>query len=645
MALTTSSQFSVLGIVASSINFWHYTIHYATTDNDSGEIRLRGKYPASGSDDYDALDILQQIYGTSDGFLNSDDESITITIEQSPLGDDLTIEEHEEQGSWNPFRAGSWEDFVASNQIRSALGIDGGFSRDETLGTPIIEFAGRITQTGRTPNTATYPYPLEDWTLVHLGENVLRFILDIDESEEITALDTYSPLIAFAYWLTSITSDSDVGVFLGAPASYQNRDFVLVQDTGQSSMTFTYTEIVTEQPGTYYTQMRITFTRQSGAVVDAPAIRDILQSDTIDIPTTENIERGIIGSNSHDMHVRSLRLGQHSRLNAMNVPSIGTRDEFNRFYDLPLIGKYGKQIGYSRLADQSGGGKKIADFSHHDTFHFEASQTADGRIRMPVPEDLLFFEDTDSELTFHNRNATYNYRIDDWDGNQLIILRPTERATFQISTESGDEGGEIVSVHVPDRKYRYHDTTVFGGSSPDFDDVVNWTDGSARIRMPIYDGDEVNLIHTDAFHVFTAIPGTLGQGDIDDATNFEFAGAVRMERSGPVHIDWTMTLALLSSATGTVGSGWAIRMYRIPHDATDGSDAEIIIEDTSPGIAVGVRRTAAVNTDEELIEGDILLPVLVYNSSSTSADNDEIRLFDNRLNLTFSPFIEVEYEL
>ena len=129
--------------------------------------------------------------------------------------------------------------------------------------------------------------------------------------------------------------------------------------------------------------------------------------------------------------------------NAADHPVIEYKDEENR--DRRLIVGYGASMNYADLLIGTYNVTTTPKTWGINAIHFGPDETANGTTRMRTPIDQIPEAGNDWECTFHNRNATYNWEIQDWDGDNLATLLPDERLTVRM-TRRGDGTGELIDA-------------------------------------------------------------------------------------------------------------------------------------------------------------------------------------------------------
>ena len=130
-----------------------------------------------------------------------------------------------------------------------------------------------------------------------------------------------------------------------------------------------------------------------------------------------------------------------------------------------LIVGYGASLPYDELEDGAGNVTATPKTWGINAIHFGPDEAANGTTRLRTPIDQIPEAGNDWECTFHNRNVTYSWEIQDWDGDNLATLLPDERLTVRM-TRRGDGTGELIDAVPFSRVFRFSaDTlgTLFNG--------------------------------------------------------------------------------------------------------------------------------------------------------------------------------------
>ena len=290
MAFTTSDNFDYVYLSLPDTNPAQIQVSIRSTNEDIfyflfgiGEHRI----PESGTQEHTNWLIIQDTWALNNGFSDENGDAIAVYVRYSVLGHNLSIEEHEARGYYNPFREGSYEDYINKLEADGSQVTDGEFSRDSVTGLPTRVFRGEAINEGRRPAGTNFTAALSSWTLGYSDADIFRFRLEIPSTEAITEdeLDTYTPIRAMLAWLegnrtagTAIGSDaSDPATILGG-----GRQFSFEQESGDSDIVADYDFhwVITDADDTNVLLYIISLERVSGAVIDATKLSRALLLDT-----------------------------------------------------------------------------------------------------------------------------------------------------------------------------------------------------------------------------------------------------------------------------------------------------------------------------------------------------------------------------
>ena len=141
MALAISDNFDFVEVLVSEFNPSKISVYIRNTDGDVFSYKF-GQWdhhtPEVGTQEHTDWLIVQDTWALNNGFLDENGDAITFYVGRNPAGFELTPQEHEARGYYNPFREGSYEAYVNRLEIDGALVTDGSLERDATTGHPTI---------------------------------------------------------------------------------------------------------------------------------------------------------------------------------------------------------------------------------------------------------------------------------------------------------------------------------------------------------------------------------------------------------------------------------------------------------------------------------------------------------------------------
>ena len=119
MAFTTSDTFTSCWYLALRISSGAVDCNAINTNGDFfGYTFGQGRHPTPeiGTQRHTDWEILQETWALNNGFLDENGDVITVyCLGNNVVGNNLTIEEHEAHGYYNPFREGSYEKYHQRN--------------------------------------------------------------------------------------------------------------------------------------------------------------------------------------------------------------------------------------------------------------------------------------------------------------------------------------------------------------------------------------------------------------------------------------------------------------------------------------------------------------------------------------------------
>ena len=394
MAFTTSDNFDAVGVRALEFSSSQLSTYARNTNGDVFSYNFgRGEHPTPeiGTQKHTDWEIIQETWALNNGFLDSNGDAITIYIEDHPADYNLTVEQHEAIGFYNPFREGSYEGYITNLKIGGALGIDGSLERDTTTGHPTIGFEGEIEVKGRRPAGTNFTAALSSWTLGYSDDDIFRFRLEIPSTEAITEdeLDTYTPIRAMLAWLESNrTAGTAVGSDASDPATILGggRQFTFEQESGDSDIVADYDFhwVITDADDTNVLLYIISLERVSGAVIDATKLSALLLDTTISIENTSEVKQpGRTGGLESIVQAKVLDMGAWQMKPTRSGVIIEGVDFDNTKFSHVLIPE--RTVNFDILP-ADGSDKTIPQVWNFDTIHYTGSGTR--VLNLPNPSAI-----------------------------------------------------------------------------------------------------------------------------------------------------------------------------------------------------------------------------------------------------------------
>ena len=594
------------------------------SDYTEGYISLGDGLPASGTIERDNIEFLQQMYARDQGITDINGNTILIGFSGGSNANISSFDDYVSQGYWNPLVADHGDQVSTGKKVFGTWVSDGEFEQDAMTGIKTVRVSANIEPANRTPHGATFNYPLSSWNVAQITEDNIRFRLVVPHSLEITPsqLDNHTPLIAFVKWLENLrTTGSEIGTNFDHDGTFENREFTLAQETGDTGVVFEFDTTFSHNadPDDQTSDVRaydIFFDRLSGDDYNLSAIRNLLAETKIAVPTTTGIQESRIGSIGNVLEGRELVFNPGQRIyESMGHIMIDSVDEFGRPYSIPIASNVGRSIRYADLDINIDGYKTIPLSGHLDTIHFGHSETANGVVVLPTPTTIVTQENTHVILAFHNVSSTHNLTVEDWNGNTILILYPGDYTRLQLTSDGN--GGELIGQQVPLRTMN-HSADFIG----DFGDMPRWQSPEPRtlILLPFNDSSG-SQAHEDAFTLGTVDPPSGDAGDLLDETRpwEDWEGSFTVNFPGLLIIDWNFLLHLVSG-DGVFGSYHGIRLYRVRGTEDPESLGELLNREFG-GDDESLYNRFQYTTQVEA--GDIFFAV--YRHSSRTIDLSDVR--------------------
>ena len=642
MPLTTTSRFTTLWLNF-TIGGGLSELSYRTTDGTSDRIQFEEGYPAAGTDELTALETLQTIHASADGFLDADGDEFVIAVGNvSPLIQ--SIADLEPHGLPNVFIAGSWQGWIAFHKMGGAWLQDGEYEEDADTEQKTLTLKGNIKVGSRTPDETTFAFALGNrWTATQLSAQKFWLTLRLNVWEEITAagLDSFSPAIAVATWMdNNRTSGSSVGSDYDAIGTWDSRTFRVRQATGQNNMHYIVTDVDIDVIDGNVTRLNLKCERNPpSAVLDIPSLRTHLMGLSVNIPTTTDIEEGSLGAEDQPMIASKVQIGPDHTLEIENgLLVVSGADAGGQGVSRPLLGFYTASRLYSQLDANAAGYKVLPVRTGYSVFHFDG--TANGSIQMPSPPDAVEHDGLEVLYEFHNITTDYNCVIRDFNGDAQFTLYPGDYASFRIGLRLNGTGGEMVGVSLEKRKLRMQ-YQVVGPSNYIYFTSFPFYQFQTTHRWYIISPNPSSIeFHNDVFRVRTNAPPVGDQGSLDADSDFAHRGVIEILKNGDLSFETGINI-YSGTATGLIGSGWGLRVEKVNADNTERSTFGHNREEAFSGD--GARREVETFRFNGVDAGDRLLPCLRFKFSDTTYSFSNLGLSDQYIEADFTQRIQVDW--
>ena len=426
------------------------------------------------------------------------------------------------------------------------------------------------------------------------------------------------------------TDASDPATILGG-----GRQFTFEQESGDSDIVADYDFhwVITDADDTNVLLYIISLERVSGAVIDATKLAELLLDTTISIENTSEVkEPGRTGGLESIVQAQEIDMGAW-KMRPTHSGIIISGEDFDGEKFSHLLTPT-RTINYDELPDD-GSDKTVPQVWNFDTVHYTSSAT--GIVNLPNPSQLIAQQGTHRTIAFHN-TGTGTLIVNDWDGFYLIVVTPTDYVKFQITLEGEGNGGKILGIQVPLRRYEYDRHSTSFANALDFQSLPYWSNGNNRFRMLPFNLGNVIYRDIDAFAFDAVNYPTTNQGNINNATDFAFYGIPEMIYRGVLDIDYQARVLTDTGASGNFDNP-SFRLYRIP---ADGGNPVTAYEDKIISISGSNDEDETVISHSVRVDpGDRIMRAFKYqHANSGQIPFDDFALIDEVWNMTILPHIE-----
>ena len=640
MPLTTSDTFEVIELRL--VQRYSVRIVYVLSDGTLVRLDLYGGDLPSGHAQRADLDVLQEIYASADGFLDADGNTVTIRIIGYARGG-ITISDIanlEINGFVNPFIDGSYDRLANMNKVLGAFLLEGTVDEDTTTARRDILLKGGLIPETRTPASGALQVSLEDINILVFNSTtfITRLLFSSDEAPTDATLGDSAYVKALLQWLEA-NLYSGTAVNLTATTTTQveaaiggNRVYEYEQADGES-VRFSYSGDIVFLNSFREMQLYWTIASDSPGTFNATEFEEALDGETITVDgITDSQEKPPFGSIEIAINALRLNLDRMKLENASDHPVIEYRDEENR--DRRLILGYGLSMSYADLLIGTYNVTTTPKTWGVNAIHFGPDETANGTTRMRTPIDQIPEPGNDWECTFHNRNTTYNWEIQDWDGDNLATLLPDERLTVRM-TRRGDGTGELIDAVPFSRVLRFSADTLGNLSGSGY---YSWA-VSRRARTLVYPTEATANIWKMHEECFQFGDSTFNSGIALSSANpadLDLPTSIIFQKPGKIRVSMFVGVGT-SGGSGSVPDDHGLAFMRL-----DGTTVRL-----GPYLS-----HQAINTNENEIWqlgwgfdvelADLFLPLFRY-STSTSLSFSNFQLTAMEMDIEMTEIIHREY--
>lgn len=587
MAFSTSSEVGGVSVnfdnVAKQVNNLYIEIQ---NDADISYVNLDfqdGVPPESGTDGATNIGIAQQIYASDDGFRDENDAEVTPIVHGYPHG--TTVESLDDFGYWNPLK----DSTSHTDRLKMMGDLQRKATREEDSDTGRPKWQHTIDFEAVTEDISAdeFSQALGEWYISQVGTDNINFDLEVFASEEWTS-STWKQnrhVRALIAWLNTLHSGTDIPESTWTDSDFSGVSFSVAQVAGQTAMVFEYSEsqATDAEDSGYITDIQLKFQRTSGQALNTDNIDALMDitSATIDrlsgdqnIPTIGGIDAPLMGSRLQIGGMELVPIDEKEM-------ELRGRDPGGDKFKVPLGGYGGRVIYYDELPDVTGEAntKKLIRHTFKDLIYFEG--TSESTLRLDTPGDHIRTNDTYRRYPIHNNTTEYDLKIEDWDGNLILTLRPTQSCTlYIILKDSGD--GEVLIRDVPPRRLQL--TIGIEGETLADSNVTRFTDSSSTFRMFqvfISHHDTILRRDTDTFRFGSA--NNRGQSYVlADHTDWEMRDVLRITKGGYINIFAHFDASV--SGTGNIPNWNGLYLYKVENGTTS---AELVQWTKGPTVSAG----------------------------------------------------------
>ena len=616
-SITTSTPIELVriyfGIALGNVE----SIYWQTDESPqgSGGFTMAGGPPAAGTDHADNLEVLQEIYASTDGFRNDADEAVIADVFSFDYG--TTVESLEEFGLWNPLRAGSWEGYQDNLRIQGAASR--GLVKHEGSGdTERIEQSIGHVVVKRQASGTTKSVSLERWNVVRLTSTRINFTLAIDTDDNINSIskiDALTPIKAFLAYLESVRSGgSEIGDEILTSSTYTGRQFHIRQqssDTDDIELTYAGFSTSTDGSGNY-DLIELWFNRVStSAAININALSSLILNAMGTISTTGLMVSPPVGDLNVEIKAREIDLGRHKALISRNNGLFyrGRNPHSDAPFELPLMDGAGLSRDFDSLFFASNIRQAPVE-PFVNAVHF--NQNSDDVLQLVPISNFVLSPGSHRELRVHHNGNSNTLTIRMWGTavDNLVTLYPGDSVYFLITLKTNG-GAEVVGKIDPDRKM-IHSADYQGALG----DHGYWqTDEPRNVRLLPFSDSQNEFINEDAFTKHTGAHPTGDQGDFEDESDsWERIGAWTMNMPGTMVVDYQYPLRITAGSTN-IGVYNGPRLYRVRGTSNTPVEVTELVKPAVTGSGA-VQQYGFLHAIDDVEVGDLYFFVHRYSSGN-----------------------------
>ena len=564
--------------------------------------------------------MLQEIYASADGFLDSDGNSVTPTIAG---GGETTngiqvVADLEDNGIVNPLIEGYEDRIRIPAQVDGAF-MQGGteFATDSVSGRRDIKIQGGMVPTRRRP-PLQMKYDLHDWVVIPDHNLDTRFYLRYfaAKNRQLSNSDcgTHAAVRAMVKYLYDHRSGGDLGstgpYSLAGLTSAVDGTIYTIDQNNNDDLIFQVTNVSLTLSENYVSLRCDLETGSDGLSVTA--LYDTLVGEAA-FQIVVNSAEEHPPTSAKDAPTHAYRYHFDDDVSFLRVrnghPIFKGETDGGHHYELPF--GYGRVIEFEDLIEHQGARVLPADFAI-GTIHYDNTHTANGELQLISPQSLLAVYGTEWPFAIHNKNETYDFRIVDPQGNNVATLLPGEILHLRASRERTGEAEYVDDVPFV-RSIRFS-----GGAGNMGQTNVLHLDSTREIHQVAFPSSPT--YHNDEAFDFVGPDAWVNANNWSSQTGWHTDEAIKILKKGSLR--WTMQISARNNGSGVLPSGHQFRLYQ-----QQGSAAPVSLRTQTVGQIGNNKSVTWFNTWEGDVEvDDILFPVIVYPDADTTLDLDNLQL-------------------
>ena len=638
MALTTASRFLYVS-VAYSVGRIPASIGYRTTDDSRGYILLY-PWPAAGSASLAELVILQEIWASSDGFLDADGNAIIVGIGEHPIPDhSVPIEDYAGIGLINPLDPNSYPNSIDLSKVQGAFAQHGSVEEDAISSSKDIVLTGGFKTKKGTPLSGSVEVGIRGWSVrsggtAASGDENIVFTYVSDADSGYAAFDDFfadPEFLVFLQWLQG-NKHAGVDLWTGSLDDVNNLSLVSFSGSETSGVRFRVNQAPSGETAdnitfflgaTSYGNGHVTFQGEVyEGTLDTLELNVRLHETVETIVTTKAAVRPPI--QAPDFVADRVQFPGFDVVSRLERPSLRMPSGFL------TIGKpYGRIIKADQLHET--GSYSWLDFTKQEyeynvtQIHLAGSGAVNETFRLDSVPAMCLEPGQSRDLDIRNDDpigvstSTIKH-VQKEDGTEILQLDPGETLPLRINWDPGDKR-EILSRRSIVRTYELVGTQCGNLATNQY---LNDPDGLSSLKVRPWQIPATRSI--DRFHADTFERSGSGTWIANAliTPGWYPPEAVKLLKSGRLRLEFATIIAPASSGV-----------------MTNGNNLIFILNGERVGPAFyqkaweagGPSQTMHAVIEFQVSAGDIIVPLLRYKTSGISMSFSTVNVDYYRLRL------------